>query len=284
MELRTAERKQAKIKMGLQGPSGSGKTYSSLLLAYGLVQDWSRIAVIDTENHSSDLYAHLGAYNVLHLDQPFAPERYVDAIETCENASMEVVIIDSITHEWDGAGGVLESHGNMPGNSFTNWSKITPRHNGFVQKILQSPCHIIATVRTKQDYVLSEKNGKYVPEKIGLKGITRDGLDYEFTIMFDLDIKHHATCSKDRSGLFVDSPSFIISRDTGKKIKQWCGSGTSNEAVISKIYGAVTLEELRSLYHRHPEFRRSLSQHFTKRKSELLNGEEDNLSVKPENE
>jgi len=271
-----------KIKLGLQGRSGSGKTYSALLLAYGLVQDWSKIAVIDTENHSADLYAHLGNYNVLPLERPYSPERYVDAIEACERASMDVIILDSITHEWDGASGILETHGNMPGNSFTNWSKITPRHNGFVQKLLQSPCHIIATIRTKQDYVLSEKNGKYVPEKVGLKGITHDGLDYEFTVMFDLDIKHQATCSKDRTGLFVDKPSFMISGTTGTRIKEWCQSGTSNEAVVKKIYGAVTLEELRSTYNRHPEFRQSLSQHYTKRKAELTNGE-DNLIAKPEN-
>ncbi len=279
MELRTAERKQAKIKMGLQGPSGSGKTYSSLLIASGLASNWDKIAIIDTENHSSDLYAHLGLYNVLSLQAPYTPERYINAIETCENASMEVIIIDSVTHEWEN---ILEIHGNMPGNSFTNWAKITPRHNAFIHKLLQSPCHIIATVRTKQDYVLTEKNGKHIPEKVGLKGITRDGLDYEFTVMFDLDIKHQATCSKDRTGLFVDKPGFIISGATGTTIKEWCESGTSNEAVVKKIYGAVTLDELRSLYQRHPEFRQSLSQHYTKRKAELTNGEEDFIA-KPEN-
>lgn len=131
MELRKAERKQAKIKLGLQGPSGSGKTYSALLLAYGLVQDWAKVAVIDTENHSADLYAHLGDYRVLPLNRPYTPERYIQAIQACEDASMEVIIIDSITHEWDGAGGILETHGNMTGNSFTNWNKVTPRHNAF---------------------------------------------------------------------------------------------------------------------------------------------------------
>lgn len=98
MNLRTAQRKQAKIKLALQEPSGSGKTFSSLLLASGLT-DWSKIAVIDTENHSADLYADLGQYNVLQLSQPFTPERYIKAIETCEQANMEVIIIDSISQE-----------------------------------------------------------------------------------------------------------------------------------------------------------------------------------------
>lgn len=175
MQLQIANRQRVKIRMALQGPSGSGKTFSSLQLAFGLCGDWSKIAVIDSENHSSSLYADLGGYNVLNLEAPFTPERYVEAIKACELASMEVIIIDSISHEWEGIGGILETHGNMMGNSYTNWSKITPRHNSFVQHILQSPAHVIGTIRAKQDYVLSEKNGKQVPEKVGLKGVTREG-------------------------------------------------------------------------------------------------------------
>ena len=200
MEIRKAQRKQAKIKLALEGVSGSGKTMSALLLASGMA-DWSKIAVIDTENHSADLYAHVGEFNVLQLSQPFTPERYISAISTCENAGMEVIIIDSISHEWEGVGGILDQHGKMAGNSFANWSKVTPRHNAFVQKILESSCHIISTIRSKSDYTLTDKNGKMVPEKIGLKGIQRDGMDYEFTLVLDLDIKHQATASKDRTGL-----------------------------------------------------------------------------------
>src|SRR5690554_2636412 len=165
MDLHKAQRRAAKIKLAIQGPSGSGKTMSALLLASGMA-DWSKIAVIDTENHSADLYAHLGEYNVLQLSKPFTPERYVKAIEVCENASMEVIIIDSVSHEWEGSGGILDLHGAMAGNSFTNWNKVTPRHNAFVQKILQSGAHIVATIRTKTDYTLTDKNGKMVPEKI----------------------------------------------------------------------------------------------------------------------
>ncbi len=245
MEIRQAERKRAKIKLGLQGPSGSGKTYSSLLLAEGLTNDLKKVAIIDTENGSADLYAHLGEYNVLRLIKPFTPERYIEALDTCEKAGIEVIIIDSITQEWDGTGGILETHGNMTGNSFTNWSRLTPRHNAFVQKILQSSCHVIATVRSKQDYVLSEKNGKYVPEKVGLKGVTMEGMDYEFTIMLDLDIKHNATASKDRTGLFMDKPPFVISHGTGKRILKWCSAGTDLDAIIKEIKDAQTVDILR---------------------------------------
>ncbi len=169
MQLRKSNRSQAKIRIALQGASGSGKTYSSLLLAYGLCQNWNKIAVIDTENQSADLYSHLGQYNVLTLLPPFSPERYMEAIATCEVSGMEVIILDSLSHEWEGEGGILDIHGSMAGNSFTNWAKITPRHNALVQKILHSGAHVIATVRSKQDYVITEKNGKQVPEKVGLK-------------------------------------------------------------------------------------------------------------------
>jgi len=278
MELRQAERRQAKIKMGLQAPSGAGKTYSALLLAYGLINDWSKIAVIDTENHSADLYAHLGNYKVLAFEQPFSPERYIQAIEVCEKAGMEAIIIDSISHEWEGVGGILDIHGAMMGNSFTNWAKVTPRHNAFVQKILQSNCHIVATIRSKQDYVLSEKNGKMVPEKIGLKGVTREGLDYEFTIVLELDLKHMATSTKDRTQLFMDKPSFIITPDTGKTIKAWCESGaaptpaaTSVEELRDMVRNTVTVEALTALYRTYPETSKLLIPEFNKRKQEIVN-------------
>src|SRR5436190_15881615 len=168
MELHQAHRKKAKIKLGIQGPSGSGKTFGALLIAFGLTEDWGKIAVIDTENYSSDLYDHLGNYNVLPLEAPFSPEKYIEAIRTCVKKGMEVIIIDSISHEWEGSGGIKHTHSQMTGNSFTAWAKLTPRHNAFVEEILQSPVHILATTRTKQDYVLVDKNGKMVPEKVGL--------------------------------------------------------------------------------------------------------------------
>ena len=223
MQLKQSSRTQAKIKMALQGPSGSGKTMSGLLLAYGITNNWSKIAVIDSENGSSNLYAHLGNYNVLSLDEPYTPERYIEAIALCEKSGMEVIIIDSISHCWDY---LIEFHGNMQGNSFANWSKITPRQNAFVQKILSSPCHIIATMRTKQDYVLNEKNGKFIPEKVGLKAVQRDNLDYEFTVVLDVNIKHQAVASKDRTNLFMGKPEFIITPDTGREILKWCNSAS----------------------------------------------------------
>jgi hypothetical protein len=269
MQLQKAERKQAVIKLALQGPSGSGKTYSSLLLAYGLVGNWNHISLIDTENNSSHLYSHLGSFNVLSLAEPFSPERYIEAIETCEKAGMKVIVIDSISQEWEGTGGIIETHVNMAGNSFTNWNRITPRHNAFVQKILQSPCHIIATIRSKQDYVLTDKNGKMVPEKVGLKGVTRDGMDYEFTLVLDLDIKHQSTASKDRTGLFSNPLPFIITEQIGNRIKVWCLGEDLMKNLELQINGAQTLQELRNILIKYPTLRSKIEPLCIQRKNEI---------------
>jgi len=263
MELKPTNRKQARIRMALQGPSGSGKTYSALMLAYGMCENWSKIAVIDTEHHSAHLYSHLGNYQVLALGPPYSPERYIEAIDACENAGMDVIVIDSISHEWEGDGGILDIHSNMVGNSFTNWSKITPRHNALVQRILNSGKHIIATVRSKQDYVLSDKNVKSVPEKVGMKGVQRDGLEYDFTIVFELDINHNVNCSKDRTQIFDKRIPFIVDSATGKKIQDWCKQAEprSEKEAEELINACNTIEELNHLY-KHTPFIRKYAQLF----------------------
>ncbi|MBC5621670.1 MULTISPECIES: AAA family ATPase [Butyricimonas] len=266
LNLRVSSKKQAKIKLALQGCAGSGKTYSALLLAYGLCNDWTKIAVIDSENGSADLYAHLGTYNVLNLSENFTPETYIEAIKACEDAGIEVIIIDSISQCWDY---LLEYHANLQGNSFTNWQKVTPRINAFMQKILQSRSHVICTMRCKQDYVLNEKNGKMVPEKVGLKAVMRDGIDYEFTIVFDINMKHQVIASKDRTALFVNKPEFIITPTTGQAILDWCNEGVSMEMVKSKINQARTIEELTTIYHAYPEWNIQLSSDFTTRRVKL---------------
>ena len=271
MEILKAQRTQAKMKLGLLGPSGSGKTYSGLLMAYGITGAWDKIVVIDSENGSSNLYAHLGDFNVIPISAPYSPEKYISAIHLAESSGMEVLIIDSISHEWESQGGILDVHGSMAGNSFTNWSKVTPRHNAFVQAIVNSTCHIIGTIRSKQDYVLTEKNGKHVPEKVGLKGVTREGMDYEFTCVLDLDIKHNAISSKDRTGLFADKPPFIITDSTGRKIREWCEQGNNITDIVIQIQRSKSINALRELYHKYPEHQTELNNLFKEKKSMLEN-------------
>jgi len=233
MQLKKATRKQVKLRLGLSAVSGGGKTMSALLLAYGMTNDWTKIAVIDTENGSASLYSHLGDFNAIDIEAPFNPERYVEAIKVCENAGMEVIIIDSITHEWDGKGGCLEIHSKMTGNSYTNWASVTPRHQNFIDTLLSSKCHIISSVRRKQDYEMAlNDKGKQAPVKVGLKEITREGFEYELTINFNLETNHMATASKDRTGLFMDQPPFVIDSETGRKLMEWCNNG---EIVLSPL-------------------------------------------------
>ena len=267
MQLRKSERKQAKIKMALQGSSGSGKSLSSLLLAKGLTNDnLAKVAVVDTENGSADLYAHLGNYNVLPLQPPYTPEKFIEAMEVCEKAGMECIILDSISHVWDE---LLDYHSKLPGNSFTNWNKVTPRQKAFIDKILQCNAHVIATMRTKQDYVLQQKDGKYVPEKVGLKAVQRDDVSYEFTIVFDIDIKHFAIASKDRTNLFSGKPEFMINTSTGKRILEWCTSPTKEEDVKQKIEECLSVSQLMELYKEYPSFQLPLKALYQAKKEQL---------------
>ncbi len=272
MHLTKATRKRAKMRLSIQGPSGSGKTYGALLIAFGLCSDWTKIAVIDTENSSAELYAHLGEYNTLQLSAPYNPEKFIEAIRTCEQEQMEVIILDSSSHEWDGMGGILDIHSHLPGNSFTNWSKVTPRHNAFVQSILYSCCHVITTVRSKQDYVLTDKNGKQVPEKVGLKGIQKDGYDYEATIAFEVDLHHRASVNKDRTELFIGQHEIVLNVEVGQRLKAWCDQGAvvTVDEVTGRINDCKSIQELLSLYQIFPQYKEVLKPEFEKRKLHIL--------------
>lgn len=255
MQLRKATRKKAKIRLGLSAVSGGGKTYSAILVAKGLCGDLSKVAIIDTENGSADLYAHLGDFNVLPLTAPFTPERYIEAIRSCEKAGMEVIIVDSISHEWDGKGGCLEIVEGL-GGKYQDWAKVTPRHQAFLEAILHSPCHVITTVRRKQDYeMVKDGNGKVKVEKGGLREITREGFEYELTINLEMDTNHNATASKDRTGLFMGKPAFVPSEKTGEIIENWCEQGEEQLHVIrpgsdwyQRVDNCDTQKELVELY------------------------------------
>ncbi|MGZ3938805.1 MAG: AAA family ATPase [Flavisolibacter sp.] len=253
MQLRKATRKKAKIRLGLSAVSGGGKTYSAILIAKGLVGDLSRVAIIDTENGSADLYAHLGEFNVLPLTAPFTPERYIQAIKSCEKAGMKVIIVDSISHEWDGKGGCLEIVESL-GGKYQDWAKVTPRHQAFIDAIIHSPSHMITTVRRKQDYEMIKDGNKIRIEKGGLKEITREGFEYELTINLELDTKHNATASKDRTQLFMNKPAFVPSENTGEIIAAWCEQGEESFNVkpgsewYNKVDECGSQKELVELY------------------------------------
>jgi hypothetical protein len=231
VEFKPAQRRRAKLRLAVAGPSGSGKTYSALLLASGITS-WSKVAVIDSENGSAELYAHLGEYSVLTLEPPYTPEKYIEAIKTAEQRGFEVIIIDSLSHAWNGEGGILDQQGKAAdtkykGNSWAAWRDVTPRHNALVEAMLKSSCHVIATLRSKTEYAQITENGKPAVKKLGMAPVQRDGMEYEFTVFLDLSIEHIAMTSKDRTGMF-DGQYFKPNVETGQKLLAWLNCDTTN--------------------------------------------------------
>lgn len=233
MQIRKAERRKAKLRLGISAPSGAGKTFSSLLIASGI---GPKVGIIDTENNSADLFALNkeivaalpNGYDTIVLAPPYDPARYLEAIQTFEDAKYDVIIIDSLSHAWAGVGGLLDKQGkeaDKTGNSYTAWRKVTPQHNALVDKIIQSPSHIIANMRAKTEYV-QEKNeqGKTVVRKVGMSPIMRDGIEYEMTVFGEMDQQHNFQASKDRTGLFGDR-FFVPSKKTGQELLAWLNSG-----------------------------------------------------------
>lgn len=263
------------MKILLSGPAGSGKTYSSLLLSHGLTSSWEEICVIQTETGSAGLYSHLGPFNVIDLEPPYHPARFIEAIKLATDAGMKAIIIDSISHEWSGKGGCLDLHEQVTQkmkvpNSFTAWASVTPLHQSFLDAIIQCPVHVVCTARAKTEFIMVDRNGKQTPQKVGLAPITRDGFDYEMSVHLELDQQHQAHCSKDRTGLFMDKNPFVISADTGTKILKWCNRST--EGSLEVLIGQCsTMTELKSLYDQLPVLEQeSAKMLFRKRKSELL--------------
>lgn len=218
-----ARREQLWAKILLAGPSGSGKTYSALRLATGLArQCGGRIAAIDTENGRIRYYAGEFDFDDLQLEEPFTPEKYIEAIRTAASAGYKVLIVDSLTHEWNYC---VQTHDKMPGNGYTNWGKITPRHDAFIEVVLQTPMHVIATVRGKDEYILEEKNGRQIPRKVGLGYRQRDNTEYEYTITFNLaQDTHIAEVMKDNTHLFEGRYEMLTEAD-GEAIYRWANTG-----------------------------------------------------------
>lgn len=228
VSFRKAERAKAKLRLGIGGPSGAGKTYSALLIASGLVSPNGRIAVIDTEHGSAELYADLFDYDVATLVPPFTPQKYISTVKEAESLGYEVIIVDSLSHAWRGEGGMMDMHDAITQatkNSYTAWREVSPLHNKLVEALLQSSAHVITTLRAKQEYVVADEDGKKSVRKVGLAPIFRDGIEYEFTMYFEMTPEHLAVVSKDRTGLFGNNPPFVPTKQTGETIRQWLESG-----------------------------------------------------------
>jgi hypothetical protein len=263
LELKKAQRSNAFLKLGLSGASGSGKTLGALLVAYGLMKQrysnesdafrWGKIAIIDTENGSGELYVgsevagiKVGEYNAITLKAPFEADKYTQAIQLCEDNGLEVCIIDSTTHLWNGEGGLLQQQNDAAkrsGNSYTAWRDITPQHNKFVDKMLQAPLHIIATMRAKQEYVQEKsQEGKTTVRKLGMEPEQRKGMEYEFTTFLEINAEHEAFGAKDRTSIF-DQKTFVITPKVGQTLMEWLSGGITTEPVVVAVSHTANKDE-----------------------------------------
>jgi hypothetical protein len=222
-----ATKANAWLRLGLVGPAGSGKTMTGLRIAHGL---GGRIAVIDTERGSASLYAGergLG-FDVLELET-YEARHFIEAIADAEAAGYEVLVIDSLSHAWAGKGGILEfvdkAAKRSGGGSFSGWRDATPLHNQLVDAILGAKMHIICTLRSKVEHVIEQVNGKTTVRKVGLQPVQRDGLEYEFTVVGDVNQDHELIVTKTRAAFLKDAIVREAGEELGKQLRAWLGSG-----------------------------------------------------------
>lgn len=264
-EIVKAKRKRVKLKLGISAPSGAGKTIGALIIAYGILKEkypdisdeelWNKVLVLDTENESASLYAedarcgiNIGSFNTINLEPPFSPTEYIDGINSAQDYGIEILIIDSLSQAWAGSGGILEKQANIAkktSNGYTAWREITPLHNKLVDAILQCDMHVIATIRSKVEYVVDkDDNGKTSIKKLGLAPIQREGMEYEFTTFFDIEKNHECSVSKDRTSIF-DETMFTITPEVGKKFTKWLEKGIIVLPIDKKEIPKVSMEDLK---------------------------------------
>lgn len=229
-----ATKAQSRGRVAILGPSGSGKTYTGLITACTLANG-GKVAVIDSERGSASKYADIFAFDVCELSK-FDPRDYVKAIKAAEAAGYAAILIDSLTHAWSGVDGALEQVDkevarSRAGNSFAAWRAVTPMHNALVDAMLQSPCHIVGTMRVKQEYVLEDNGrGKQVPRKVGMAPVQREGMEYEFDVIADMDVGHTLCVSKTRCPQLDQWVAVKPGKEFGETLLAWLSDGVEAKA------------------------------------------------------
>lgn len=243
-EIKRAERRQARLRLAVCAASNGGKTWTSLLLAFGLVEQLiargvlagpveGKVGLVDTERKSAQLYAHVGPFDTIELGPPHSVERYVGALQALERAGCVVIILDSISHAWVGQGGVLALLTRFEaGERFSAFNTtINPAQDEFVDSMLRSPCHIVATMRSKTAWVLEDRENRQgrmvkTPRRIGMAPIQRPGIEFEFTTLLDLDTEtHQARVLKNRCPVFEQWVPKVITREHGRQLADWLLDG-----------------------------------------------------------
>lgn len=232
----------SRARVALCGPSGSGKTYTALAIATAM---HDRVAVIDTERGSASKYADLFPFDVLELDS-FSPGNYVQALQDAASEGYGAIIVDSLSHAWFGKDGAIEQVDRAAardprGNSFTAWREVTPQQNALVDAMLRVPAHLIVTMRTKTEYVMEQKGGKQVPRKVGMAPIQRDGLEYEFDVVGEMNLDNNMVISKTRCPKLAAGLFHHPGKDVAAVLLEWLAG--DERPVVAKAPDVAPAEE-----------------------------------------
>lgn len=226
-EFRKATKEGLFARVAFIGPSGSGKTYTALRVATAMCK---KVAVIDSERGSSQKYADEFDFDVAVLDK-FSPRDYIDAIESAVRAGYDGLVVDSLSHAWMGKGGVLEMHDEATmrdrnRNSYAAWRDVTPEHNKLVDALVSAPIHMFVTMRSKVEYVVDkDERGKTTVRKVGMQPVQRDGLEYEFDIVGDMDLTNTFIVSKTRCKALNKKAMREPGEDLAQIISDWLSGG-----------------------------------------------------------
>ena len=245
-----AVREKVYTKIAIMGSSGSGKSYSSLRLASGMADELKKmgekgkILMINTEGSRGKYYADQFDYDVADMEAPYSPENYIEGIRFAIEEGYDILILDSISPEWEGKGGMLEAHA-LAGGEYRHWSRITPRHDKFIEEIVKSPIHIIATIRGKDQYEIDkDANGRTTIKKLGVGGKQREGFEYNCTCTFLVDQKTHiAEAQKDNTHLFDAEAGLIIDENCGHQLIKWANNGIEVPVKPVSVESPVLKEE-----------------------------------------
>ena len=252
-----AVKTEAKLRLAIAGPSGSGKTYTALALATALA-DGGKVAVLDTEHGSASKYADLFAFDVLNESAPFHPDKVTAAINDAGRGGYAVLILDSMSHFWNGPGGMTDIVDDIARrmkspNSFAAWKDGTPIQQKMIEAIVSAPLHIIATMRSKQDYILeTDERGKQRPRKVGMAPIQRDGFEYEFDVFMDMDNDNTGMIAKTRCPALTNGVFRKPGADVANILRDWL-HGAPPAPVQQYKDGSTVGAKERAYYQQHIE-------------------------------
>ena len=251
-----AIKEESKLRMAIAGPSGAGKTYTSLAVGLALANG-GKVALVDTEHGSASKYADIFDFDVADMHPPYHPDKFVGAIEEAAKAGYVVVILDSLSHAWNGPGGLLEivdlASKKFKGNTYAGWSEGTPIQNQLIEAVTGTDIHIIGTMRSKQDYILVERKGKQVPQKVGMAPIQRDGFEYEFDVFLDMDIENNAIVTKTRCPALVNQLIEKPGADLASVLGEWLHGEAVTVTSPDNNQPAETIAEIADVLDTEPE-------------------------------